>query len=142
MGCFRLKIFCVGAGRCACPCLRISNDVTNFRGVVKTSVLCCAVYPSPASTKTPMGALLSQLTVAYGRWWFRPLPDTPLRSKRCFRLNISNALTGRCSTQNFCVGAGRCACPCLRISNDVTNFRGVVKTSVLCCAKNEIRTDS
>ena len=26
-------------------------------------MFCCPVYPSPASTKTPTGALLSQLTV-------------------------------------------------------------------------------
>ena len=48
-----------------------------------TSMLGCARYPSPASTKSPMGTLCSQLSVVPGPRWIpaydgHPTPlDTP-----------------------------------------------------------------
>ena len=41
-----------------------------------------ARYPPPASTKAPMGTILAQLAALPGRWCFRPLAHTALRSMR------------------------------------------------------------
>ena len=93
------KKFCVGEGCHALPrkryCLSVITHLALTFGFTR--------YPPPASTKAPMATILAQLAALPGRWCFRPLAATALRSMRWF------------DVQNLRVGEGCHALPRKRI---------------------------